>query len=82
MTPQNLLQAKENIMQTHLLWFFPSYAASNTAGNYAYHHDFKPLLLASVGLSSEYVKVPIMGTSNMGTLKSHRTGHYGIKISR
>ena len=33
-------------------------------------------------ITSEFGKVPIMGTSNMGTLKAHRTGHYGIKISR
>jgi len=31
--------------------------------------------------TSEFVKVPIMGISNMGALKAHKTGHYGRKIS-
>ena len=30
--------------------------------------------------ASEFVKVPIMGTSNMGTLNAHKTGQYGRKI--
>jgi len=29
----------------------------------------------------EFVKVPIMGTSNMGSLTAHRTDHYVNKIS-
>jgi len=29
----------------------------------------------------EFVKVPIMGTLNIGTLKAHKTGHYGRTIS-
>ena len=32
-------------------------------------------------VASECVKVPIMGTSNMGILKAPKTGHYGRKIS-